>query len=418
MAGAANLLAMAIVGRAVDGLVRHRSARLLHRPEAHMFVLGGLILPLDADPASAREDCRRLTPFPAMLYAPARASRARSTWSRVAAMLAVQAFWLGAAWLAGGWRAPLRAALQRGRARGMNRFGLDPCSWAREPALGAGSTRGTSPCSQHSMRAGTRLTVVRLGVSLRPRRRRAPLDAARRHRDLRESSRSPPESTRRSWAVARHCALFVQNGGLERKRAAARSPLLGVLFSRCDPTGFGDIASGAMLIAWAAGTTTELLLALVFATLGASVLVSVYVAINCLAFWTSARPASLRPAVSFLQFAMVPQIGLPVFVKVLLYTVLPAAFVAFVPVEILRSFSLGKATAVAAVFPSIAAGLFRLGLPLRARQSRVRHALGGPWISVADAPMPPCERSPYGIVLVSCAMYLVTGKKERLRVDR
>ena len=49
----------------------------------------------------------------------------------------------------------------------------------------------------------------------------------------------------------------------------------------------------------------------------------------------------------------------------LLYTVLPAAFVAFVPVEILRSFSLGKAVAVvaaAAVFPAIAAGVFRLGL--------------------------------------------------------
>ena len=165
---------------------------------------------------------------------------------------------------------------------------------------------------------------------------------------------------------ARNIALFVQNGALDVYLGRPRSPLLGVLFSRCDPTGFGDIASGAILIAWAAGTTTELLLALVFATLGASVVVSVYVAINCLAFWTSARPRLCDQLFeSFLQFAMVPQIGLPVFVKVLLYTVLPAAFVAFVPVEILRSFSLGKATAVvaaAAVFPGIAAGVFRLGL--------------------------------------------------------
>ena len=151
-----------------------------------------------------------------------------------------------------------------------------------------------------------------------------------------------------------------------------------MLFSRCDPTGFGDIASGAILIAWAAGTTTELSLALVFATLGASVVVSVYVAINCLAFWTSAPPRFCDQLFeSFLQFAMVPQIGLPVFVKVLLYTVLPAAFVAFVPVEILRSFSLGKAVAVvaaAAVFPAIAAGVFRLGLRRYASGNR---ALGG-----------------------------------------
>ena len=165
---------------------------------------------------------------------------------------------------------------------------------------------------------------------------------------------------------ARNVALFVQNGGLDIYLGRPRSPLLGVLFSRCDPTGLGDIVSGAILIAWAAGSPSEWLLALVFATLGASVLVSVYVAINCLAFWTSARPRLCDQLFeSFLQFAMVPQIGLPVFVTVLLYTVLPAAFIAFVPVEILRSFSLGKAAAVVAaatVFPAIAAGVFRLGL--------------------------------------------------------
>lgn len=165
---------------------------------------------------------------------------------------------------------------------------------------------------------------------------------------------------------ARNVALFVQNGALDVYLGRPRSPLLGVLFSRCDPTGFGDIASGAVLIALASGSTTEFLLALVFATLGSCVLVAVYVTINCLAFWTSARPRLCDQLFeSFLQFAMVPQIGLPVFVKVLLYTVLPAAFVAFVPVEILRSFSLAKAAAVvlaAAVFPGVASGVFRLGL--------------------------------------------------------
>jgi ABC-2 type transport system permease protein len=165
---------------------------------------------------------------------------------------------------------------------------------------------------------------------------------------------------------ARNVALLVQNGGLDVYLGRPRSPLLGVLFSRCDPTGFGDIASGSILISWAASSATELLLALLFATLGASVLIAVYVTINCLAFWTSARARLCDQLFeSFLQFAMVPQVGLPVFVKVLLYTVLPAAFVAFVPVEILRSFSLGKSAAVVAaacVFPTVAAGVFRLGL--------------------------------------------------------
>jgi ABC-2 type transport system permease protein len=165
---------------------------------------------------------------------------------------------------------------------------------------------------------------------------------------------------------ARNVALFVHNGTLDVYLGRPRSPLLGVLFSRCDPTGVGDIASGAILIAGAAGPTAEVLFALVFAVLGSSVLVAVYVTINCLAFWTSARPRLCDQLFeSFLQFAMVPQIGLPVFVKVLLYTVLPAAFIAFLPVEILRSFSIGEAAATVAaavVFPAIAAGVFRLGL--------------------------------------------------------
>jgi ABC-2 type transport system permease protein len=173
---------------------------------------------------------------------------------------------------------------------------------------------------------------------------------------------------------ARNVALFVENGGLDMYLGRPSSPLLGVLFSRCDPTGFGDIASGIILIAWAADSVTELLLALVFATLGASVVVAVYVTINCLAFWTSARPRLCDQLFeSFLQFAMVPQIGLPAFVKVLLYTALPAAFVAFVPVEILRTFSLAKAAAAvvaAGVFPAIAAGVFHLGLRRYASGSR------------------------------------------------
>ncbi|HUO66589.1 MAG TPA: ABC-2 family transporter protein [Gammaproteobacteria bacterium] len=174
---------------------------------------------------------------------------------------------------------------------------------------------------------------------------------------------------------ARNVALFVHNGALDVYLGRPRSPLLGVLFSRCDPTGFGDIASGVVLIAWAAGSAAELLLALVFATIGSCVLVAVYVTINCLAFWSSARPRLCDQLFeAFLQFAMVPQIGLPVFVKALLYTALPAAFVAFVPVEILRNFSLGETVALvaaAAVFPAVAAGVFGLGLRRYASGSRV-----------------------------------------------
>jgi ABC-2 type transport system permease protein len=165
---------------------------------------------------------------------------------------------------------------------------------------------------------------------------------------------------------ARNLAALAIDGGLDVYLGRPRSPLLGVLFSRCDPTGFGDIVSGVALVAWAAGDPMKVLLALGLAVLGASVVVSVYVTIGCLVFFASVRARLVDQLFEcFLTLSAMPQIGLPALVKVLLYTALPAAFVGFVPVEILRSFSaaeLAGAALAAAVCPGLAALVFRRGL--------------------------------------------------------
>jgi viologen exporter family transport system permease protein len=96
-AGAANLLAMQVlVGLSTAWFGTARPVFFI--AQKLMFVLGGLILPLDAYPPVLVK-VAWLTPFPAMLYAPASIAL-DPTWPHVAAMLAVQAFWLGAAWLA------------------------------------------------------------------------------------------------------------------------------------------------------------------------------------------------------------------------------------------------------------------------------------------------------------------------------
>ena len=97
LAGAANLLAMQVlVGLSTAWFGTARPVFFI--AQKLMFVLGGLILPLDAYPAVLVK-IAWLTPFPAMLYAPASVAL-DPTWPHVAAMLAVQAFWLGLAWLA------------------------------------------------------------------------------------------------------------------------------------------------------------------------------------------------------------------------------------------------------------------------------------------------------------------------------
>jgi ABC-2 type transport system permease protein len=97
VAGAANLLAMQVlVGLSTAWFGTARPVFFI--AQKLMFVLGGLILPLDAYP-DVLVKIAWLTPFPAMLYAPASVVL-NPTWRHVAAMLALQAFWLGVAWLA------------------------------------------------------------------------------------------------------------------------------------------------------------------------------------------------------------------------------------------------------------------------------------------------------------------------------
>jgi ABC-type uncharacterized transport system permease subunit len=100
--------------------------------------------------------------------------------------------------------------------------------------------------------------------------------------------------------------------------------------------------------------------------LGASVIVAAYVAIGSLVFFAGVRARLVDQLFEcFLTLSTMPQIGLPAVVELLLYTALPAAFVGFVPVEIVRSFSvteLGGAVLAAIVFPALAALAFRRGL--------------------------------------------------------
>jgi ABC-2 type transport system permease protein len=63
-----------------------------------VFVLGGLVVPLDAYPR-ALSTIAWLTPFPAMLYAPA-SVMLDGDFAHTGRLLALQAAWLGIAWLA------------------------------------------------------------------------------------------------------------------------------------------------------------------------------------------------------------------------------------------------------------------------------------------------------------------------------
>ena len=92
-------------------------------------------------------------------------------------------------------------------------------------------------------------------------------------------------------------------------------------------------------------------------------------------FWAGGRSSALDHLCDcFLVLATMPQIGLPMAVKIMVYTVLPAAFVGFLPVEILRDFSAAKLAAVIAaaiICPLVTAWIFRAGLKRYASGNRM-----------------------------------------------
>jgi ABC-2 type transport system permease protein len=97
LAGAAILLAAQIlIGLSTAWLGTARPVFFI--VQKLIFVFGGLLLPLDAYPSWLAR-IGSLTPFPAMLYAPGSIAL-DATFTHVAAIWALQAFWLGASWLA------------------------------------------------------------------------------------------------------------------------------------------------------------------------------------------------------------------------------------------------------------------------------------------------------------------------------
>ena len=92
-------------------------------------------------------------------------------------------------------------------------------------------------------------------------------------------------------------------------------------------------------------------------------------------FWTGGRASVFDQIFGcFLTLASTPQMGLPLAAKILVYTALPAAFVGFVPVEILRDFSaqaLASMISAAILAPIMAAWLFARGLRRYASGNRM-----------------------------------------------
>jgi ABC-2 type transport system permease protein len=166
-----------------------------------------------------------------------------------------------------------------------------------------------------------------------------------------------------SWVIGDR----IRSGALDAFLTRPRRVLGPLLVSQCRVSSFGDIASAFVIWGYFGNKTlADLPLLILLATSCAVILISVMVLLQSVAFWGKGGhtlPDQLFEA--FLMLSLNPQQGLPKAIRIALVTIIPAGFVAFVPVELVRHFSvpmllltLGAAT----FYAGLAIWVFQRGL--------------------------------------------------------
>lgn len=174
----------------------------------------------------------------------------------------------------------------------------------------------------------------------------------------------------------RDLAQAVADGRLDVHLGRPRHPLPSLLMSRSLPSGLGDLASSILFWLALGGCGIEdLPLLILLATAAGVVLAATATIIQCVAFWLpGAVTLSEDLFNSFLMIAFYPQHPFSFPVRVLLLTLIPAGFIAALPVEALRDSDPLKAAALliaAVVYATIAAAVFERGLKRYASGNRI-----------------------------------------------
>jgi ABC-2 type transport system permease protein len=167
----------------------------------------------------------------------------------------------------------------------------------------------------------------------------------------------------------------IGDGDLDALLCQPRNVLWRALGSHSQASGYGDVASGVLLIGLSGLVTAPRVpLVLLAVALSATTLVSVCVAVQALVFWLGRVERVSRSLFeTVLVLANQPPTLFGGAIKLLLFTVLPAAFVSHVPAAFVRSPNAGDlALAIlgTSLFSAFALLLFARGLRRYASGSR------------------------------------------------
>jgi ABC-2 type transport system permease protein len=165
----------------------------------------------------------------------------------------------------------------------------------------------------------------------------------------------------------RDLSRAIIEGDLDAFLTQPRSPLLHALTSKTSASGWGDLVSGfaflmfSGLVEWRTAPVAVLAV-----LLSATVFVASGVILHSLAFWLGRIDNLARQMWDFLvTFSIYPR---PIFsgaLKLLLFTLIPAGFIGYLPVELVRNFQwsgLAAAVGGAVAYAGLAIAVFQAGL--------------------------------------------------------
>jgi ABC-2 type transport system permease protein len=165
----------------------------------------------------------------------------------------------------------------------------------------------------------------------------------------------------------RHLGRFIDDGELDTLLTQPRPVLPYALGLRMQASGFGDFASGLMFIAWSGQVSWREWPAVVVAVLASAIIfVACGVVFFSLAFWLGPIETVARQLWELLvTFSLYPE---PLFggaLRFVLFTVLPAGFVGYVPAHLVAEPTLARAAGlvvIAGMYAVIAQFVFERGL--------------------------------------------------------
>lgn len=137
---------------------------------------------------------------------------------------------------------------------------------------------------------------------------------------------------------SRQLAPKISNGDLDAYLVQPKNPLLSQVGSLSQPAGWGDLITAVILLYMSGyGTWSNLPLILLLIICGAAIMSASAILLNCMAFWLGPVEQLARQFFEFvITFSVYPQTIFPIAFKVILFTVIPAAYIGFLPVTILK----------------------------------------------------------------------------------